>query len=109
LSAQCRAQADLGAAAHAAGQQQIGNIGAGDHQDECGEDHEQAEVGRVMFLQVLDTSAAGRQHDMDFREQRLPFPGGKRSGLGKRVAHHGAQLLPQGGKRDARLQAADHV
>ncbi|MGA3213003.1 MAG: hypothetical protein ABSD20_16985, partial [Terriglobales bacterium] len=77
FGAQCGAQADLGAAAHAAGQQQIGNIGAGDQEDESGDDHKQAEVGRVIFLQVLDASAAGREHDVDFREQRLPFPGGK--------------------------------
>ena len=74
-----------------------------------GDNHEQAKVGRVILLQVLDASAAGCEHDMDFREQRLPFPGGKSLALGERVAHHGAQLLLQGGQRDARLHAADHV
>ena len=67
---------------------QIGNIGPGDQEDESGDDHAQAEAGRVISLQVPDTSAAGREHEVDFRAAPS-LPRRKKSRFGRTAAYSG--------------------
>jgi hypothetical protein len=64
LRTEGRADGELRAAAHAADEQKIGDVGAGDEKDECCDPLQKLQVVLVAVLHVLDAAAAGRQHNM---------------------------------------------
>ena len=55
-------------AAHAADEEEIGDVGAGDEEDEAGDPHEHVEVGFVLILETLDAAACGSEDDVGFGE-----------------------------------------
>jgi hypothetical protein len=71
LCAQCCADGKLRAAAHAAHQQQIGNIGAGNKKHQRGDPLQQLQLVFVAVLHVLDPTAARREHNVGVRENLL--------------------------------------
>ena len=64
LRAKRRANGQFSFAAHAAHQQQVGDIGAGDEKNQRGDPLQQLQVVLVIALHVLNTAAAGSEHYM---------------------------------------------
>ncbi len=62
--AQGHADGSLGAAGRTLGQQKIRNVGAGYEQNQSRDRHQQMEAAAGFLLQVLDSGAAGSQHDV---------------------------------------------
>jgi len=105
LRTERRTDGELSAAAHAANQQKVGNVGAGDKQDERRDPGEQPQVVLIPVLHVLDTTAAGREHHMRSREKRLGALGGEHLEPGELLLQQRARLGLKQGERSARLDA----
>ena len=109
LRAKRRADGKLRAAAHAAHQQQVGDIGAGDEKDQRGDPLQQLQVVLVTVLHVLDTAAAGSEHHMGAGENLLGALIGKCLERGKLLLEQRAGLSLEGRQGSSRLNAADDV
>ena len=71
LRAERRANGQFSLAAHAAHQQEVGNIGAGDEKDERGDPLQQLQVILIPVLHVLDASASGCKDNVGARKNLL--------------------------------------
>ena len=109
LRAERGADGKLRAAAHAAHQQQVGDIGAGDEKDQRGDPLQQLQVVLVTVLHVLDTAAAGSEHDMGAGKNLLGALIGKCLERRKLLLEQRAGLGLEGGQRGSRLDATDDV
>ena len=109
LRTERRADGHLGAAAHAADEQQIGNVGAGDEKNESGDPLQQVEMILVVVLHVLDAGAAGREHDVRTAENLFARSVGERLERSELLPEQGAGFGLQCGRWKSRLDAADDV
>src|SRR5215831_15040733 len=71
LRAKCRADRKLPTAAHAAHQQQVSDVSAGDEKDQRGGPLQQLQVILVTGLHVLDAAAAGSEYHIGAGENLL--------------------------------------
>jgi hypothetical protein len=70
--AECGAERHFRFAAHTANEEKIGDVSAGDEEDESGNPHEHVEVGFVLLLKVLNAAAGGRENDVRLGEGFFP-------------------------------------
>ena len=109
LRAQCCADAKLRAAAHAAHQQQIGDIRAGDEKNQCGDPLQQLQVVLVIFLHVLNTAASRSEHYVGAGKNLLGALIGKCLERCICLLEQRARLSLKCRQRSSRLNAADDV
>ena len=104
------ADGHLGAAGHAANEQQIGDVGAGDEQDESGDPGEQMQVRGVPLLHGLDPGACGGEGGVGFGELFLTARALEVLAGGVGLAQEGVDLLLElRGYGYSGLWAADDV
>jgi hypothetical protein len=103
------AEGHLRFAAHAADEQEIGDVAAGDEENDAGDPHEQVEVGLVLILKVLDTAPCGGEDDVGFGEGQLALGVGVHGIRGDDLAEEAADFGLQRGEGDTRFEAADDV
>ncbi len=88
LRAEGGADGHLRAAAHAADEQQVGDVGAGDEKDQCRRSTSGDEAETCTVLQLLDARAARRENDVAFGQKRLTALGGEHLEGGELLAEH---------------------